>query len=81
LNSDALGFEATVRAKSFKSEPGPEQDVRLRWVTLTDAAEAGGWSRVCGGIHFSAGGRSGRELGEQVARKVWHKARTFFAEQ
>jgi uncharacterized protein DUF6851/vanadium-dependent haloperoxidase-like protein len=81
LKSDALGFEATVRAKSFKTEPGPEQDVRLRWNTLTEAAEAGGWSRVCGGIHFTTGDRYGRELGEQVARKVWGKAQIYFAEQ
>jgi hypothetical protein len=77
LNSDTLGFEATVRANRFKYEPGPTQDVRLRWATLTEAAEAGGWSRVYGGIHFSTGDRYGREMGEQVARKVWRRAQVY----
>jgi hypothetical protein len=77
LNSDALGFETTVRANSFKVETGPAQDVRLRWDTLTEAAEAAGWSRVYGGIHFSTGDRYGREMGEQVARKVWRRAQGY----
>lgn len=64
-------------AKSFKHEPGPAQDVRLRWATLTEAAEAGGWSRVYGGIHFSTGDRYGRELGGQVAAKVWRRAHAY----
>ena len=36
LSSDALGFETTVRANSFKVETGPAQDVRLRWDTQDD---------------------------------------------
>ena len=34
-----------------------------------------------GRIHFTTGDRYGRELGDQVARKVWGKARAYFAEQ
>jgi hypothetical protein len=81
VNSDALGYEAAVPAKSFKNEPGPAQDLRLRWDTLTAAAEAAGWSRVYGGIHFSTGDRYGREMGEQVARKAWGKAQAYIGGQ
>jgi hypothetical protein len=81
VNGDALGYEALVPAKSFKNEPGPTQDIRLRWETLTEAAAAGGWSRVYGGIHFSPGDRYGREMGERVAGKVWRKAQVYIAGQ
>ena len=63
LGSDALGFEATVRAGSFKYDSGPARDIHLRFITLSEAAAAAGWSRVHGGIHFSTGDRTGASSG------------------
>ena len=53
------------------------RQLRVFRAPLTAAAESAGWSRVSGGIHFSTGDRYGRELGEQVARKVWQRAHVY----
>jgi hypothetical protein len=76
--SNALGFTVVVPANSLKGARGPAQDVTLRWDTVDDAADAAGWSRVYGGIHFTTGDRFGRVLGAAVARKAWHKAHAHF---
>jgi hypothetical protein len=76
--STALGYQVVVPANSLKGDRGPAQDLTLRWDTLDDAADAAGWSRVYGGIHFTTGDRFGRALGAAVARKAWHKAQSYF---
>jgi hypothetical protein len=47
-------------------------------MAFAEAADAAGWSRVYGGVHFTTGDRYGRELGEKVAQKVWRKAQMYF---
>jgi PAP2 superfamily len=79
--SEALDYEAAVPANSFKGERGPDRDVRFHWTTFAQAADAAGWSRVYGGIHFTSGDRYGRAMGEKVAHKVWRKARIYFGEK
>jgi hypothetical protein len=78
--SDAFGYEAVVPANNFRLDRGPAQDVRFTWKTFSEAADACGWSRVYGGIHFTTGDRHGREMGEKVAHKVWRKAQSYFGE-
>ena len=70
---------AAVRlAPAGKNDTGPAQEIRFRWNTFSEAADAAGWSRVYGGIHFPTGDRYGRELGDKVAQKVWRKAQIYF---
>lgn len=75
---DTLGYTVAVPTGSFKNDRGPAQEIELTWDTVDAAADAAGWSRVYGGIHFPTGDRSGRELGAHVARKAWEKARRYF---
>jgi hypothetical protein len=61
-------------------EPGvtPSTPVRLSWETFTGAAEEAGMSRLFGGIHISDGNVGGLKLGQEVARRAWSKAQTYF---
>jgi hypothetical protein len=76
--SDDLGYEVVFSANALKNDSGPAQDVRFRWSTFSEAADAAGWSRVYGGIHFNTGDRYGREIGEKVGQKAWRKAQMYF---
>lgn len=77
---DTLGFTVVVPAGSLKRDRGPAQEIKLTWDTFDAAADAAGWSRVWGGIHFPTGDRAGRELGANVARKAWRKAQLHFGQ-
>jgi hypothetical protein len=61
-------------------EPGvtPSTPVRLSWETFTEAAEEAGMSRLFGGIHISDGNVGGLKLGQEVAKRAWNKAQTYF---
>jgi hypothetical protein len=74
--SAAFGARAVVPAGSSFVEPGvaPARDVVLVWRTFADAADQAGLSRRYGGIHFEAGDLRSRELGRQVADRVWQRA-------
>jgi hypothetical protein len=76
--SDALGYEVTFPANGLKNDSGPAQDIRFRWNTFGEAADAAGWSRLYGGIHFTTGDRYGREIGDQVGKKAWRNAQIYF---
>jgi hypothetical protein len=52
--------------------------VTLSWETFTEAAEQAGMSRLFGGIHISDGNVGGLKLGQEVAKRAWNKAQTYF---
>ncbi|MGH9442141.1 MAG: vanadium-dependent haloperoxidase [Thermoanaerobaculia bacterium] len=78
--SDALGASATIKAGTFRGEPGcgPASDVTLSWATFSDAANAAGMSRRWGGIHFQQADLEGRAIGREVGALVWQKAQGYF---
>jgi hypothetical protein len=61
-------------------EPGvtPSKQVTLSWDTFTEAAQQAGLSRLLGGIHISDGNVGGLNLGQEVAKRAWDKAQTYF---
>lgn len=77
----AFGARAVVAAGSSFVEPGaaPSRDVVLTWGTFAEAADQAGLSRRYGGIHFEGGDLHSRQLGRQVADRVWEKATAQFA--
>src|SRR5205085_1493996 len=78
--SDAYGNAVVVPTGSSRIEPRqtPAQAVVLSWPTFSAAADQAGLSRRYGGIHFERGDLAGRAVGQQVGRRVWQKALTFF---
>jgi hypothetical protein len=78
--SDRFGESVTLAAGSSKIEPGhtPLKPVVLQWETFSDAAIEAGMSGLYGGIHFRAADVGGRQLGSQVASRVWSKAQSYF---
>ena len=74
--SAAFGARVVVPAGSSFVEPGvaPTRDVVLAWPTFAAASDQAGLSRRYGGIHFEAGDLASRQLGRQVADRVWRKA-------
>lgn len=77
--SDFFGGSDTVLAGSSKIEDGPTDDITLSWSTFSDAANEAGISRRYGGIHFSDGDLTGRQLGRLIADNSWEKAQTYFS--
>jgi hypothetical protein len=61
-------------------EPGvtPSKQVTLSWETFTEAAQQAGMSRLFGGIHISDGNVGGLKIGQEVAKRAWNKAQTYF---
>jgi PAP2 superfamily len=78
--TDALNLTVDFGAGTSFVEPGavPATTVRLRWTTLTAAAEEAGLSRELGGIHFRDADQHGLNLGRAVGTNAWNKARTYF---
>jgi hypothetical protein len=74
------GDSWTQPAGASLIEPGvtPSTPVRLSWETFTGAAEEAGMSRLFSGIHTSDGNVGGLKLGEEVAKRAWSKAQTYF---
>jgi hypothetical protein len=78
--SNHYGASWTQPAGASLIEPGltPSTPVRLSWETFTEAAEEAGMSRLFGGIHISDGNVGGLKLGQEVAKRAWNKAQTYF---
>ena len=71
--------ERTVKAGSFRIEPGPSTDVTLEWATYYDAADQAGQSRLFGGIHVQADDFTGRVLGSTCGKDAWALAQRYYA--
>jgi Domain of unknown function (DUF6851)/VCPO second helical-bundle domain len=78
--SNYYGASWTQPAGASLIEPGltPSTPVTLSWETFTEAAEEAGMSRLFGGIHISDGNVGGLKLGQEVAKRAWNKAQTYF---
>ncbi len=78
--SDRYGGFHTQEAGASLIEPGivPASPVTLSWKTFTEAAEEAGMSRLYGGIHIMDGNTGGMKLGEEVGKRAWSKARSYF---
>jgi hypothetical protein len=78
--NDTLGVSYTIKAGTFRGEPGcrPATDITLSFPTFSAAADAAGMSRRYGGIHFMQGDLTGRTIGREVGARVWTKALTYF---
>ena len=77
--SDRYGDSHTQEAGTSLIEPGlPDVPVTLSWRTFTEAAEEAGMSRLYGGIHIMDGNAGGLKLGEEVGKRAWSKAKSYF---
>ena len=75
--SDSITLSFTFPANAVPFDPTvPAAPVVLRWNSLSQAADAAGFSRRLGGIHFEQGDLKGRMLGKQVAQAVLYKCLT-----
>ena len=77
--SDALGFSVTFATGSSSLEPGlaPASPVTVNFATFSEAADAAGFSRRTGGIHFVQADLDGRAMGRKVGSAVWDKVQTY----
>ena len=71
--------ESTLKAGSFRIEPGPSADVTLEWATYYDAADQAGQSRLFGGIHVQADDFTGRVVGSTCGKDAWTAAQRYYA--
>jgi len=71
--------ESTLKAGSFRIEPGPTADVTLEWATYYDAADQAGQSRLFGGIHVQADDFTGRVVGSTCGKDAWTAAQRYYA--
>lgn len=71
--------ESTLKAGSFRIDPGPSADVTLEWATYYDAADQAGQSRLFGGIHVQADDFTGRIVGSTCGRDAWALAQRYYA--
>jgi hypothetical protein len=78
--SNVMNYTATFPAGHSRVEPGfaPFVDYSWTFATFQDAANAAGWSRRYGGIHFEDGDLESRNMGVQVAKLSWCKAVAYF---
>ena len=75
--SDAISLKFAFPAGGVKLDIGvPAAPVTLQWDSLSAAADAAGYSRRLGGIHFEQGDVKGRALGKQVGKTVLRKCQT-----
>ncbi|GCL62049.1 vanadium-dependent haloperoxidase [Pseudaquabacterium pictum] len=73
--SDVITLTATVPKGAFRTDPGlPATDITFVWRSLSEAADAAGFSRRVTGIHWERSDLSGRALGRQVGTAVANKA-------
>ena len=71
--------ESTIKAGSFRIEPGPSADIVLEWATYYDAADQAGQSRLFGGIHVQADDFTGRVVGSTCGKDAWALAQRYYA--
>lgn len=78
--SDNFGFTFTTLRGALAVEPGvaPSRDIHITYDTFSAAADAAGWSRRYGGIHFKDGDVASRRIGRQVGSVVWERAQSFW---
>ena len=75
--SDSITLGFTFPAGGIPFDPTlPAAPVVLRWNSLSEVADAAGFSRRLGGIHFEQGDLKARALGKQVAQAVLYKCLT-----
>lgn len=77
---DEIPLRAVVPKGAFRTDPGlPAADVVLEASSLSEAADAAGYSRRVTGIHFYRSDFAGRTLGKQVGNTVTDKCLRLFA--
>jgi hypothetical protein len=74
----SFGFQAEW-PKLFVEGRWLEEPVKLSYPTYWSAAEASGFSRMLGGIHWSVDNENGLASGKQVGQKVWDEAQQYFS--
>ncbi len=75
--SDSIALKFTFPGNGVPFDRSvPAAPVALRWNSLSEVADAAGYSRRLGGIHFEQGDLKGRALGKQVAQAVIRKGLT-----
>jgi len=79
-DGDVFGATVTIRAGSFRVEPGitPSRDIGLGWPSFVGAADEAGISRRYGGIHWNIDDTPARDVGKKcgeaafsIAKKLW----------
>lgn len=80
LRGDKIKFKFEFPANGIGPEPtAPAKDVKLKYKSLSDLADAAGDSRRLGGIHFERGDLMGRALGRQVGQAVLARCQALFS--
>ncbi len=76
---DKITLTATVPQGAFRTDPGlPATDISFVWRSLSEAADAAGYSRRVTGIHWERSDLEGRILGRKVGTLVADKALALF---
>jgi len=79
LRGDQLALVFKFPAQGIKFDPTvPAAAITLSWPTLSAAADAAGFSRRYGGIHFAQGDMKGRALGVAVGGLVIKRALSLY---
>ena len=77
--SNTISLNATVPKGAFRTDPGlPATDIRFVWHSLSEVADAAGYSRRVTGIHWIRSDLEGRALGRRVGTTVADKALALF---
>lgn len=77
--SDDIKLKFSFPANGVPFDPTvPAKDVKLKWQSLSEAADAAGLSRRLSGIHFERGDLEGRELGRGVGSLVLARCQRLF---
>ena len=77
--SDKVTLTATVPQGAFRTDPGlPATDITFIWRSLSEVADAAGYSRRITGIHWERSDLEGRALGRKVGTAVVNKALDLF---
>lgn len=78
--SDRIDLRFNFPAGGVPFDPAvPAQAVPLSYDSLSAAADAAGYSRRLGGIHYEQGDLHGRQIGQQVGALVLAKCQRLFA--
>jgi len=73
--SNTVTLTATVPQGAFRTDPGlPATDITFVWRSLSEMADAAGYSRRVTGIHWIRSDLEGRTLGRRVGHAVATKA-------
>ena len=77
--SDSFGLSVNFAVGSSTLEPGlvPAVATNIAFSTFSEAADAAGFSRRTGGIHFIPGDLDARAMGRSVGPVVWDKCQAY----